>query len=141
MKLNDITIEDIYNYLEIHSNFKIELSDNGNGSKIIDLYFYDMISKSNIFMCSIYKNNKNDFTIKTFSLVAPFRFGNRIFDINNVELEEVVCVLFNLIKACIYQNIEDEKLGIAWLDNFCMNNKLELSSIATLNNQIYESRV
>ena len=38
MKLKDITIKNIYDYLKSHCDFKIELSEEKDVSNIIDLY-------------------------------------------------------------------------------------------------------
>lgn len=142
MKLKDITIKNIYDYLKSHSDFKIELSEEKDVSNIIDLYIYDMTSKLDIFVCSIYKNKEKDFMIKTSSFITSFKkFESGVLDINNVELEEVVCALLNLTRTCIYQNIEDEKLIIDCVDNFYMSNEFELASIVTLNNKVIESQV
>ena len=91
-KLEEITLEDIQNYLRKYDCDGVITTKlvEKNNTETLQVFEFDGLYDDTIWVCSIYKNEDNDFYIKTANATSPFNHADGVeYDDEEKDFEQI----------------------------------------------------
>ena len=99
-KLEEITLEDIQNYLRKYDCDGVITTKlvEKNNTETLQVFEFDGLYDDTIWVCSIYKNEDNDFYIKTADATSPFNHADGVeYDDKENELFKISTIVAELL--------------------------------------------
>lgn len=136
-KLEEITLEDIQNYLRKYDCDGVITTKlvEKNNTETLQVFEFDGLYDDTIWVCSIYKNEDNDFYIKTANATSPFNHADGVeYDDEENELfkiSTIVAELLSYVKISLCDSIDYFQRQVDFINNFCNGNHLSNPSVIT----------
>lgn len=143
MKLREIAVTDIANYFEncnYDGIFRVETDNDPVFGDFLKFYRFDgEYDDEDVFVFSVYKDNRGDLIVSTEVNESPLNFGEGwIEDEDNVSMEDIASMLLTFAKSGICENVDFLKRQIEFINDFGKQCKLGISSVTTATGNKYE---
>lgn len=131
MKLTDITLDNIkeyfdnndYDYGLVHADYDKERPE------VLNIFRFDgEEDDENTYVCSVYKDNRNDLIVETETVVSPLNWGEGYIEDEDDEvlIETIIGMIMINARSGINDNIDFQKRQINFIDDFVKECGLEI---------------
>lgn len=144
MKFKDVSLDDIESYFNTNNDdFALVHADyEEDNPSVLNIFRFDgEYDDCDTFICSVYKDDRNDIIVDTEAVAVALNFGDGYIDNENedITIKKVIEMILVTAKMGICEYIDFQKRQIEFIDGFAKTRKLSISSIETSTGTKYKA--
>ena len=143
MRYKDFTLEDIkklidsdnFEYGLVHADYKEDCPS------VLEIFRFDCeYDDDDVYVCGVYKDERNDFVVQTETCISPLNFGDGWLNDENDDLsiETLFEMILTYAKSNICYDIDFQKRQIDFINDFGKHLGFSISSVTTATGNKYE---
>ena len=143
MKYKDFTLEDIKGFINsedseyelVHADYKEDCPS------VLEIFRFDgEYDDNDVYVCGIYKDERNDFVVQTETCTSPLNFGDGWLndEDEDISIKALLEIILTYAKSNICHDIDFQKRQIDFINGFAKHLGFSISSVTTVTGNKYK---